>query len=138
VARSPNKFINPANGDTYEWPINHQEEEEVGSQLSIQATATSSGVGGFVLQQGAGSPAVLRYSGTILDPVQHDAFFLWTVLCQSQTIVFQDFEGAQYEVIMAFQSRRERVAHNPRGGTRAPNHIWRFSMQMHVVQLILS
>lgn len=136
MARVANRFTNPANDNYYDWVINHQEEEDVGLGRSIEPTASTSGVGGLVIQQGADDPMVLSYRGTILEEAQHEEFIDWSNLCKTQTIVFKDFAGEEYEVLMTYRSRRERVAHNPRGGTAAPLHIWRFSMTMHVVQAL--
>lgn len=134
--RVANRFTNPANADTYDWVMNHQEEEEAGFQHSIEATATTSGVGGRVLQQGPDEPLVLKYRGTVLDPAQHDEFLAWAALSRTQTIIFRDFADNEYEVLMTYMPRRERVMRNPRGGTTAPFHIWRYSMEMHVVQVL--
>jgi hypothetical protein len=136
MARSPNRFTDPETGVFYDWQINHLEEEEAGFRRSIQHSASTNGVGGLVWQQGDDEPIVFNYRGTILDPAQHAQFVAYSNLCKDHTIIFRDFAGDEYEVLMTYTPRRESVMRNPRGGTIAPYHIWRYTMTLQVIQAL--
>lgn len=150
-----NAFINPAgtavpgwpgsagdgwnaNGSRWDWLINHgwEGEEEMGIARSIEASATVDGTG-VVRQQGAETPLRLVRRGTILAPAQHAAMTAWARLARSQTIYYEEFNGDSYEVlIVAFRSHKEGVMANPRGGADAPMHLWRYTIEMDVLNVL--
>jgi hypothetical protein len=131
-----NRFTNPADGSSYDWPINHDNEEANEQRRNIERTAPTAGVG-FVRQQGEDSPLVLRYSGVILTQAHHDEMQAWYTLSKSQSVHFRDFAGNVFEVlIVAFTPTRVRTVANPRGGTTNPHHFWRYQIEMEVLQII--
>lgn len=137
-----NRFTNPLNGATYDWPINHASEEEFGYDLNIEHSGNTGNVG-LVRQEGDPSPIVLRYSGTLLTRAQFEAMWGWVKLCRSQpgsppqTIHFRDFDNQQYEVLITeFKPTRQRTLKNPRGGTDTPHHYWTYTISMEVIRTI--
>jgi hypothetical protein len=131
-----NRFINPANGQVYDWPINHSEEEEAGQEKNIEHGGTTNRVG-LVRQQGDPAPYVLRYSGTILNTAQFQAMTWWTSLTNYQSIHFRDFDDNLYEVIITqFKPTRHRTLRNPRDQASAPLHFWRYTIEMEVLRFI--
>lgn len=131
-----NKFIEPTSNFTYSWEVNHDAEETFGQQRNISHSANTANVG-LVRQQGAKEPLTLRYTGTILTLLQLQEMWGWFNACDTQTIHFEDFEGNKYEVIItSFLPIRKRVARNPRDPTNAPTHIWTYSIEMDVIQIL--
>lgn len=136
MARVPNRFYDASDDAEYLWPINHLQEEEGGTTTSVARSAPTSGIG-VVRQQGEETPLKFTFQGTILDPAQHEAFVEWRERCRTHTVQFRDFAGEEYEVLItSYRPRREWVAHNPRGGTTARNHIWRYTLEMDVIQVL--
>lgn len=138
--RVANVFIDPANGDEYPWPINHSEEESFGKTRTIDHTAPTArgsdpGVG-LIRQQGDDTPLTWKYSGTILDPTQEDAFIDWWERSRQRTIFFRDFTGAEYEVIITgYEPKRIRCLVNRRGGDRWPFHYVNYTLSMEVLTI---
>lgn len=134
MARIANRFTNPATGDIYDWPINHTAEEQFGKARNYERTAPTAGVG-FVRQQGDDSPLILRMTGTILTAAQDQAFIDWFALARRQSVVFRDWTGAEYEVlIVSYQPVRQRVDWNHRdAGMRT--HIIRWTMELEILNV---
>jgi hypothetical protein len=132
VAR--NRFTNPANGDFYDWAINHDEEEANGKTRTISRTAPTGNVG-LVKQQGDDGPFLLKLSGKITSRSQFSAFWAWYALCRTQTIVFKDFDAQEYEVqITSFLPQRHRTL--MRAGKNPGNYYWTYSMEMEVYRFV--
>jgi hypothetical protein len=134
VARTPNRFT-ASNGATYDWTVNHDEEESFGKTRNVEATALLKG-GGMVLQQADDGPLVITVSGTIFHVAQIQAFDWWMAWTKQQTIHFTDFAGDVYEVIItSFQPKRQRTLRNPRDPS-APLWYWKYTLEMHVITVI--
>lgn len=134
MVRVGNRFIDPATGDTYIWPLNHNEEQGSGKQRTIEHKPTTGG--GSMPVQGDDTPMVLRFEGTILEQAQHDEFARWFELSRHRTIYFRDFQGREYEVLITrFDPVRKRVAANPRDRVNAPLHTWTYSLEMEVIDV---
>jgi hypothetical protein len=128
-----NVFTNPANGQTYVWPINHDAEEAFGKTREIEHTAPTSGIG-LLRQQGDDQPLVIKLAGTILTKAQRDAMVAWYELCEGQTIYWTDFAGESYEVLITeFSPIRKRAARNMRDPVGAPLWFWTYSLSMEVI-----
>lgn len=138
-----NRFYDPKTGQEYLWHINHSEESEHGQERSIEHTAVTGhsfggggGAVGLVRQQGAVSPLVLEYSGTIFHSAQYSAMWDYYGRCEDRTLHFRDFEGNEYEVlIISFKPNRKRTLKNPRDNS-APLHYWTYSLRMEVLRVI--
>lgn len=129
--RTPNVFINPVNGNTYEWPLNHNEESQVTKSRQMSDGAATDNIG-LIPQQGAPSPLIFEWKGTILDPNQFNAMIAWWKLCENQTIWLSDFAGDTYEVLITdFLPIRTAVANN----LRAPGKpwIWTYTLTFRVL-----
>jgi hypothetical protein len=131
---SRNRFRDPATGDTYDWKVNHSEEDEQGKTRNITHSANT-GLTGLVRQQGDDGPMVLKYTGVILDRSQYIEFWRWYDLCRTQTIYFYDPEGQGYEVqITVFTPQRVRNLSRP---FRDPaNYHWRYRIEMEVYRFL--
>lgn len=135
MPRTPNKFKDPKTATTWEWPVNHSEEQETGVSRSVQHGAKTAG--GLVRQQADDQPLNLRYSGTIFHKAQVTEMIHWFQLCATQTINFEDFAGDEYEVLItSFQPVRKRTIRNPRDFTNAPLWYWTYEIEMEVVRVI--
>lgn len=132
---SRNVFTDPATARSYEWKINHSEEEEFGKRRSIEHGALTNGTG-LVRQQSDDSPLILRLRGVIFHKAQLEEMISWWKLTETQTIYFRDFMGDEYEVIITeFIPNRERTIKNPRDFANAPYWFWRYEMAMEVVTI---
>lgn len=139
--RVANRFTNPANGDVYDWLLNHDEEDESGKERLIERTAPTGRVGstnvGLVKQQGDDTPLLLKWRGKILERSQLVQMIAWYQLCESQTIYVRDFAGDEYEVVItAFKPLRHRTSFNPRGGSTNRLHYWTYSIEFEVLRVI--
>lgn len=136
MARTPNAFVNPANGERYDWPINHADEDAVSKTRSISRSGTTNNVGA-VRQQGDDGPLTMKVSGTILHRDQLRAFWKWYALCRTQTIYFYDFDDQGYEVqITEFSPTRHRTLRNPRDPS-APMHYWTYSLTLDIYRFLV-
>lgn len=133
---SRNRFTNPANGDFYDWILNHTDEEAFGKARNITESAPTGNVG-LVKQQGSDGPLVKTLSGTILDRSQYKAMWEWFVLSGSQTIYFTDFDGQQFEVqITSFLPQLKRKLTSASRDPSMPNSYWSYTIAMEVYGLI--
>jgi hypothetical protein len=133
-----NRFLDPSTGQSYEWVINHREEEEFGRERDIEVTApTGRGNIPHIRQQGDDSPLRKTLQGVILDPGQHDAFVLFWNISRFQTIYFRDFTGEESEVLItAYKPTKHGVLRNARGGAVMPNFIYRYTITMDVLRVL--
>lgn len=116
---------------TYEFEVNHYEEEQAQRTHGMRRTANTSGTG-YVRQQGGKSPDILSFSGAILTQSQYDAMVDYFEACSTRTVFFREYTGEEREVIItSFAPRRIATAKN----LREPSlmHYWRYSIEMEVV-----
>lgn len=113
--RTPNIFQDPAGiVPAYSWPVNHNEEQPINKSRQMADGAPTSNIG-LIPQQGAATPLIFQWKGSIFDPAQHDAFIQWWELCEEQTIYLTDYRGNQYEILITdFQPQTMAVTRNPR------------------------
>lgn len=136
MTRVANRFLNPWTGDTYDWPVNHAEEESFGKSRNIDHTAPTSGQG-LIRQQGDDSPMGIRLSGTVFHKAQHQAFINWFNLSRTQTIYWRNFDLEEFEVIFTgYLPQKKRTLRNPRDFANAPYHYWTYTMEFDVVRFI--
>jgi hypothetical protein len=132
--RTSNRFTDRQTGETYDWHINHAEEEEGGRAREITLSGNTSGLG-LVRQQGAQQPLTLRWAGAILHREQFVAMWHWFGLCELRTIFLRDFHGDEYEVVITnFDPSRVR-GRNPQDPS-IPLHYWKYTIEMQVLQVI--
>lgn len=136
------KLIDPAYGvvgnlGTYEFDVNYDDEGEMGARRDIQAFANTSG-DGYIIQQGQDSPMTISVTGKILKPSQHRKFIAFYKRSKIQSMVFEDFEGFQYEVLIsAYVPKRLRASANPRGRVEGAGlHYYTYSLEMMVLNVI--
>lgn len=124
----------PGGLGAYNWQINYSDEGEFGQERNIDATENLAGTG-FIVQQGGENPMTISVSGTILHQNQHVKFVQFYKRSQNQTLIFTDFTGEQYEVmIRAYKPTRKRTLRNPRDKT-IPSHYYTYSMEMMVLSV---
>lgn len=133
IATPRNALWNPVTDHTYEWAINHSEEDEitVGRQIDHGAPAATVAV---VRQQRPAGSLVLSLSGTILDPAQQAELEDFFDDCDDTTLYYRDSETDTYEVVItSFDSKRVRTARNP---VTAGLFYWTYSITMDVVRVL--
>lgn len=135
--RVANVFTDPTNAETYAWPINHLTEESAGRSRPITRGAPTGSNVGLNRQQGDPSPATLRFTGTMLTKAQHDETIRWWAKCDTHTIYFKDFSGAEYEVLITnFDPKRRAVARNHKDLANAPTWVYDYTIEMEVLRAI--
>lgn len=131
-----NRFTNPANGDHYDWSVNHSDEEPTGKARNISRTANTGNVGA-VRQQGDDGATVLTFSGKINTRAQLQQFWAWYVLSKTQTIYLTDYDGQEYEVLItAFQPKRVRKLMSVSRDPGMPYHYYTYTITMEVLRFI--
>lgn len=116
---------------TYTFAINHSDEQEGGPTRHVERTALTDGVG-FVRQQGASTPRVFKFSGSILTTAQLNAMQSYYEACENRTVFFRDADGTEYEVLItAFSPIRKRTVRN----SRDPSLLWywTYNLEMEII-----
>lgn len=132
--RTANQFINPKTGERYAWPLNHSEETQVTKSRNITDGAATGNMS-LIPQQGAATPLVFQWKGTILAEDQLNAFLYWYGLCDQHSIHVVDFAGDEYNVLITeFVPTRKAVAINPRNPGQV--WIWEYTMTLRVLNVI--
>lgn len=130
------KFTNPANSESYEFDIGHSSEEPTSKTRQITNSANTANTG-LIAQQGDVQPLLLRYAGTILKASQHKEMWRWYQLCETQTILFTDYAGNEYEVMITdFAPKRQPTLRNPRDPKNALLHYWNYTITMQVIRVV--
>lgn len=136
MARVPNVFTDPATGNTYSWPLNHDTEDQTGKKRNVSHSAPTNAIG-LNRQSSDSSPLILTWKGKILQQSQLTAMLSWWQICESRSIYIQDFEGNKYEVIIVdFEATRVRMALNRRDLVKMPQHIYEYTLQMEVLAIL--
>lgn len=131
-----NRFTNPANGAFYDWQVNHSDEGSFGKTRQITESANTANTG-LVKQQGDSTPLKMKLTGTIFHKAQHEQFIDWFQLGETQTVIFKDFTGDEYEVLLTqYDAVRKRTVRNPRDAANAPLWYWTYEMEMEVIRVI--
>lgn len=131
-----NRLTNPANGQFYDWQINHSEEGAFGKTRQISESANTANTG-LIKQQGDATPLQMKLTGTILHKKQHQEFTKFWQLCETQTVIFKDFAGEEYEVIITnYNPVRRRTVKNPRDFANAPLWYWTYELEFEVIRVI--
>ena len=136
MTRTPNVFTDPKTGNNYAWPINHNEEGDIGKSRQMGDGAATNNIG-LIPQQGAPTPLVLTWKGTILKRAQLVAMVGWYQLCDTQSIYVSDAAGNSYEVLITdFTAQRKPAAANPQDPVNAPTWYWTYTITMRVLRVI--
>lgn len=134
--RTAVRFIDPKTAKTYDWPLNYEEEEGFEKRRNISHGANT-GETGLVRKQADDSPSVWKLRGRILQEAMLKEIWAWWQLSKTQTIIFRDFVGDEYEVMFTyFNPTRHRVVRNPRDPENAEQHVWSYEMELEVVRII--
>lgn len=113
-------YINPANGDQYEWAVNPEQDAETQAgvgyqqkQRSIERTSNTGNIGA-TRQQGDDGPFILHWQTNIYSQAHEIALWTWYQLCKTQSIYLIDFNGEKYEGQIITTSRmRQGVLSGP-------------------------
>lgn len=135
---APRDTFEDPNGvrDTYEFQVNHDEEDDFGKERQISHGANT-GQTGLVRQQADDDPMVIRIRGKILHQNQHDEMVAWFALSKLQTIYWEDFQGNRYEVMFtSFKPVRQRTTKNPRDFANAPYWYWTYELTLEVIRFL--
>ena len=103
-------FTNPANGNTYTWPVNTTTENAVNKTRQIERTSTTGNVG-VVKQQGDDLSYILDWTINVHGPsgnAMEIALWEWYMLSRTQTIYLTDWMGEEYEgqIILVTRTRQ--------------------------------
>jgi hypothetical protein len=117
-------FTNPANGSTYQFDINPEQDAETQSgtgfqqkQRQIERTSNTGNIGA-TRQQGDDGPFILHWQFAIYSSAQEQAMWQWYALSGKQSIYLTDFGGEQYEgQIITCSRMRQGALGGPRDTT---------------------
>lgn len=131
---SRNLFIDPVNGATYTWAVNHRTEEVNGRQREItQLHPVGAGwaPSDVTSQQGETTPRKMRLGGRAFTIIQHSYFLIYYYLCRTQTVLFHHgADDVTYEVLVtAYEFQRRAVTRAPRGDA----HVFDYTMELEIV-----
>lgn len=130
-------FTNPADGQTYQWPINPGFDgvtQPATKQRQIDRTSNTGNVGA-TKQQGDDGSYVLHWEPLIFHAEHERQLFAWFQLCKSQTIYLTDWNGEQYEGQIITLARTRQGAGGGPGDTNSRGfyetyvfefEVWRF------------
>lgn len=136
MTRVANRFTNPQTNAFYDWPINHNEEGDIGKSRQMGDGAATNDIG-LIPQQGAPTPLILVWKGTILKRAQLVAMVGWYQLCDSQSIYVSDPAGNSYEVLITdFTAQRKPTIRNPQDQANAPTWYWTYTITMRVLRVL--
>jgi hypothetical protein len=142
--RVGNQFIDPVTGETWTWPINHNDETGTaakgggmgGLERNYTVSAPTS-LGIAIRQQAANDPMSLSWKGTALTRAQHQKFLYWFNKCSAHTIILRDFSGDEFEVLItAYIPQRKPAAINRNDMVNAPYWVYDFQIDMDVISAI--
>lgn len=138
MARTPCYFIDLSIPDTYAFNINPDTENTREASRSYTETGRSDVTASPLLQQGTDPSQKIEISGTILHPNQDAAFAIWFQRSKSRTIIYQDWAGYQYVVLIErYSAPRQRVAYNATGGnTYMKYSTIQWSMTLRIVKTL--
>lgn len=142
--RIANVFVDPTNGYTYRWEINHNDESgggnKSGSSGGLQRNLTISAPTSnnlHIRQQAASDPFSYSWKGQFNTRAQHQEFLKWWKMCDSHSIILEDFSGDISEVlIVGYVATRKATILNRADMTFAPLWIYEFQMDLDVINWI--
>lgn len=130
------RFQNPVNGQVWDWPTGHNEEEPTTKSRNITRTANTGNIGA-VRQQGDDGALLLKFHGTALHRVQVQGFWAWYAMCRTQTIYFWDYDDQGYEVqITELSVRRKRKLSYTGPDPSIPFHFYEYDITMEVYAVL--
>jgi hypothetical protein len=142
--RTPNTFIDPVTGETWDWPINHNDETGTaakgggmgGLERNYTISAPTS-LGIAIRQQAANDPMSLSWKGSALTRARHQKFLYWFDKCASHSIIVRDFSGDEFEVVItAYIPQRKPAAINRNDMANAPLWYYDYQIDMDVITAI--
>jgi hypothetical protein len=135
-----NKFSNFSGSNVYVWHRNHDSpegEDAIGQDRTLTRDPSIGGaIGGGVLQQGDDGPIEIKMTGKIWHMAQYTRMWDFWNLSRTETIMFTDFTGADYEVMFnSFQPKRVGLLINNIDPTNCPNYRWDYTMTLTVITI---
>lgn len=129
--RIPNRLYDPETGVAFAFAINHSDEDPRGFERTYEAGAPTTV--GLSRQQSAPDPMRLSFRGTIMDPAQVTALDGLFDHCDAHTLIYEDYSGEAYEVIITTWDCRPERARNPitRGLV-----MWRYTMDLAILRVL--
>lgn len=136
MARRGTVFFDPQTGDSYTWPVNHNEEDPIGKSRQMADGAPTSGIG-LIPQEGVPTPLVLTWKGEIYTLEHLQNIVLFYTFCDSRSIHVTDPAGSTYEVLITdFTQSRHPTARNDKDPINAPTWYWAYTLTMRVLTVI--
>lgn len=135
-----NKFSSWDGGDVYVWHRNHDSpdgEEAVGqTRTLVRDPSTGGAIGGGVLQQGDDGPMELKMKGKIWHQAQYERMWDFWNRSRTETIMFTDFTGADYEVMFTdFQPKRVGLLRNKHDPANMPNFRYDYTLTLTIITI---
>lgn len=133
------QLVNTATLETYDWAINHSEEQAIRLFHNAELGARNPELG-LVRHQSWGDGVSLRLSGAILDRDQHDRFEAFFAECETigqadpdDQLLFRDPLGSEYVVVVSsYDAKLTRTAQNPR---HPDSQVWwQYEIELYVVE----
>jgi hypothetical protein len=136
-ARQQAEFYNPANGDTYSWPLNPPFNGETAAQKLRQIERTANtGIVGATKQVGDDGPYILDWKVNVFTEAFERALWTWWQICKTQTIYLTDWNGEAYEGQIIELTRQRVGALAGPGDTNARGFYCVYEMQYEVWSFI--
>lgn len=132
------KFVNPANADTYLWPLNPGWDAESKSgtgyqqkQRQIERTSNTGNVGA-TKQQGDDGPFIYHWEFIVVTADHEQALYTWYQTCKTQSIYLYDFNGEQSEGQITTAARSRQGAAGGLGDINARGFYTNFVFEFEV------
>ncbi len=129
--RIANRLYDPETGVAFAFAINHSDEEPRSFARTYEAGAPTTV--GLVRHQSAADLVHLVFRGLILDPAQKTAADALFDHCDEYTLIYEDYSGEAYEVIITTWDCRPERARNPH--TRGLV-MWRYTMDLAILRVL--
>lgn len=129
-----NNFYDPVASTSYDWHINHAEEEGPSRPDNISAEGKQAEDDSpSQLVQGAGDALKIVLSGTILHSLQYKKF--WEFKGISNSFRYTSYHGDEFEVTMSgLEMTKNRVNYNPQDASMR-FHTWSYTMVLTILSI---
>ena len=129
--RIANRLYDPETGVAFAFAINHSDEEPRAFERTYEAGAPTTV--GLVRHQSGADLMRLVFRGVIFDPMQKTAMDALFEHCDEHTLIYEDYSGEAYEVIITTWDCRPERARNPL--TRGLL-MWRYTTELAILRVL--
>lgn len=137
MIRVPNRLIDPATGEIWDWPINHHDESGSKGLVRNFTVSAPTSLNIRIRQQASNTPMATSWKGTALTRAQHQKFIHWWLKCEHNSLILRDFSGDQYEVmITSYVPTRRATAQNRNDMANAPTWVYDYQIDFDIINVI--